>query len=239
MVFGVYYFAQAIFRLDRKSPANRFCVWLQTICIILTVNQNSENIQMNIEKTDHKKRIKTLWIISLLLIPISVISYLYLFLVFFAGGLFMSDFEVVNKTDTPVRVSPYGKIFTSETASLPIYFNCIPYLQKIQSSRFLIKPKESIKITYDTDDSFFEGIIIEADNVIKDCRQANFEIVDGKIIIEKIQSLPDADKLLMEKVFKFRYKNVILYFLFLIGITNLFLFLILIGIRKRNKKLVT
>lgn len=191
---------------------------------------------MNIEKSDYKKRLKTLWIISLELIPISLISYLFLFSAFFAGGMFKTDFVVINKTDTPVRFSPYGKIYTGETASLPIYFNGSPFFPKIKRTRFLIQPNESKKITYDTDDSFFKGILIEADNLVKDCRQEDFKIIDSKIVIGEIQSLPDADKLLTEKVFKFVYKNALIYILFFIGVTNSLLILILIGIRKKKKK---
>lgn len=191
---------------------------------------------MNIEKTDHKRRLKTLWIISLTLIPISLISYLYIFAALFAGGLFKSDFEIINKTDTPLRFSPYGKIYTGETRSLPIYFNSSPYFRKIKSTGFFLRPNESKKITYDTDDSFFEGIIIETDNLVKDFKQEKFEIKDGKIELSEIQSLPNADKLLREQVFKIGYKWILLYFLFCIGLTNSFLFLTLIGKRKRNDK---
>ncbi len=188
---------------------------------------------MNIEKTDYKRRLKTLWIISLTLIPISLISYLYIFSALFAGGLFMSDFEIINKTDIPLRFSPYGKIYTGETRSLPIYFNSSPYFRKIKSTGFFLRPNESKKITYDTDDSFFEGIIIEKDNLVKDFKQEKFEIKDGKIELGEIQSLPNAEKVLREQVFKIGYKWILLYFLFCVGLTNSFLFLILIGKRKR------
>ena len=191
---------------------------------------------MNIEKTDHKRRLKTLWIISLTLIPISLISYLYLFAVLFAGGLFMSDFEIINKTNTPVRFSPYGKISAGETRSLPIYSNSTPYFPKIKSAGFFLRPNESKKITYDTDDSFFEGFIIETDNLVKDFKQEKFEIKDRKIVLGEIQSLPNADKLLTEQVLKIGYKNVLLYFLFFTGLTNSFLFLILIVKRRRYDK---
>lgn len=191
---------------------------------------------MNNEKSDYKKRLKTLWIISLALIPISLISYLFLFSAFFAGGMFMTDFVVINKTNTPVRFSPYGKIYTEETGSLPMYFNGSPYFPKIKRTRFLIEPNESKKITYDTDDSFFQGILIEADHFIKDCRQEDFKIINGKIVIGEIQSLPDADKVLTEKVFKFVYKNGLFYILFFIGVTNSFLILILKVIRKKKKE---
>lgn len=194
------------------------------------------NIEMNNEKSDYKKRLKTLWIISLALIPISLISYLFLFSAFFAGEMFMTDFVVINKTNTPVRFSPYGKIYTEETGSLPTYFNGSPFFPKIKRTRFLIEPNESKKITYDTDDSFFQGILIEADNFIKDCRQEDFKIINGKIVIGEIQSLPDADKVLTEKVFKFVYKNGLIYILFFIGVTNSFLILILKVIRKKKKE---
>lgn len=185
---------------------------------------------------DKKGRFKTLWTISLTLIPISLISYLYLFLAFFAGGLFTVNFEVINKSNTPLKFSPYGKISSGETGSLPIYFNSTPYFPKIKSSRFFIKPNESKKITYDTDDGYFEGIIVESDNLVKNLRQEKFEIKDGKIVIGEIQSLPDADRLLTRQVLRFRYKNVFLYFLDFIGLTNSFLFLMLIRNRKKNKK---
>jgi hypothetical protein len=190
---------------------------------------------MNIEKTDHKRTLKTLWIISLTLIPISLISYLYLFTVFFAGGLFMSNFEIINKTDTPVRFSPY-EISTGETRSLPIYSNSSPYFPKIKTAGFFLRPNESKKITYDTDDSFFEGVIIETDNLVKDFKQEKFEFKDRKIVLGEIQSLPNADKLLTEQVLKIGYKNVLLYFLFFTGLTNSFLFLILIVKRRRYDK---
>lgn len=148
----------------------------------------------------------------------------------------MTDFVVINKTNTPVRFSPYGKIYTEETGSLPMYFNGSPYFPKIKRTRFLIEPNESKKITYDTDDSFFQGILIEADHFIKDCRQEDFKIINGKIVIGEIQSLPDADKVLTEKVFKFVYKNGLFYILFFIGVTNSFLILILKVIRKKKKE---
>ena len=189
---------------------------------------------MNIEKNEHKKRPNLLWIISLTLIPISLISYLYIFALFFAGGLFLTDFEVVNKTDTPLRFSPYGKISKEKTGSLPIYFNSSPYFPKIKNSGFIIKPSESKIITYDTDDSFFEGIIIETDSLVKDLRKEKFEIIYDKIIIRELQNLPNADKALTKQVLRFSYKIVILYSLYFIGISNSFLLAILIVKRKKN-----
>lgn len=191
---------------------------------------------MNIEKIENERRLKILWIISLTLIPISLISYLYLLLTFFFGGLFITNFEVLNKTDIPIRFSPYGKINTRETGSILIYFNSSPYFPSIKRTGFLIKPNESRKITYDTDDSYLQGLIIEADNLVKDLKQENFEIKEGKIEIGEIRRLPDADKLLTRLVFKIGYKNFILYFMLFIGVTNSFFIFILIGIRNKIKK---
>ena len=161
---------------------------------------------------------------------------MYLFLGFLVGGLFITEYEVINKTDTSIKFSPYGKISTGETGSLPIYFNGSPYFPKIKSTDFFVKANESMKFAYDTDDSFLEGILIETDNLVKDYRQENFEIKDEKIIIGEIQNLPDADTLLTSQVLKFRFTNVFLYFLFLVGMTNPFLILILTMKRKKNKK---
>lgn len=216
---------------------NKNNIFAKELCAILTKDyQNIDNFDMNIEKNEPKKGLKLLWIISLTLIPISLISYLYIFSLFFAGGLFLTDFEVINKTDTPLRFSPYGKISTGETSSLPIYFNNSPYFPKIKCSGFIIKPSESKIITYDTDDSFFEGIIIETDNLVKDLRQEKFEINDDKIIIRELQNMPDADKSLTSQVLRFSYKILILYSLYFIGMTNSFLLIILLVKRRRNKK---
>jgi hypothetical protein len=187
---------------------------------------------MTINKFSNKK-IKLFWIISLILTPLSLIAYLWLFAAYIAGGLFLTSVEFTNRTEMPIKISPYGLVSYNETTSLPSCFDAPPYLPKLKTTHFYLLPNESKIITYDTDDNLLNGVLIETERQIKDYKRERFEILDGEVIIKDIQFMPDADVILTNEIFKIKLFPFVSYFLLFVGLTNPFFLVMLNSKRKK------
>lgn len=100
-------------------------------------------------------------VVNLVVLPFTALSAL-LWLASFNPLLLIVDFEVHNRTQGALAITPLGSVHgaPSERWVLPTYANAMPAVEAWEDSDLVIRPGESIELSYDCDDIQFTELLI-------------------------------------------------------------------------------
>ncbi len=137
------------------------------------------------------------------------------------GGMFLADIEVVNRTETELKVTPYSIFKGSEDyVKVPMLRNSWPHYYLNNRTNLTLTPNKIYRISYDSDGYYIKGFLIKYGESIKvlpitlmDQNNYVFEIKD----VETLQSAP---KSMVDTIFSRSIRPYIYFGIMIIGFVD-------------------
>jgi hypothetical protein len=170
---------------------------------------------------------------------VSAFSLLWVFISFIGIPIFMDKFEVTNKTKQTIYVTPFGQWEGSQQlGTLPIY--AIPYPSVISPivTDLKIKRNDTKEIWFDSDDIWLRGFLVKTDNEPYKVMAAKLEYPKFNFAITDTTQLTIADSSLLHITNDTHYLRLtILHLVILAGLLNLILFVRLLIMRIKERRM--